>query len=63
MTQFANDWDSELAAELAPLWSSRGYLAGSLLDVQELVRVLDTVLRCGAGASIPSVAIVPRPPA
>lgn len=63
MTQFANDWDSELAAELAPLWSSRGYLAGSLLDVQELVRVLDTVLRCGAGASIPSVAVVPRPPA
>ena len=63
MTQFANGWDGELASELAPLWASRGYLAGSLLDVDELVRVVDTVLRCGASASIPSVAVVPRPPA
>lgn len=63
MTQFANGWDGELATELAPLWSSRGYLAGSLLDVQELVKVVETVLQCGAGASIPSVAVIPRPPA
>jgi hypothetical protein len=63
MTQFANGWDSELAAELAPIWSSRGYLAGSLLEVGELVRMVDTVLQCGAGASIPSVTVVPRPPA
>jgi NAD(P)-dependent dehydrogenase (short-subunit alcohol dehydrogenase family) len=63
MTQFANSWDSELAAELAPIWSSRGYLAGSLLEVGELVRMVDTVLQCGAGASIPSVTVVPRPPA
>jgi NAD(P)-dependent dehydrogenase (short-subunit alcohol dehydrogenase family) len=63
MTQFANNWDSELAAELGSIWSSRGYFAGSLLEVDELVRVVDTVLRCGAGASIPSVAVVPRPPA
>src|SRR5437764_2491434 len=63
MTQFADSWDAELAAELAPLWSARGYLAGSLLDVNELVRIVDTVLQCGAGASIPSVAVVPRPPA
>lgn len=62
MTQFADSWDSELAAELAPLWSGRGYLAGSLLEVEELVRVVYTVLQCGAGASIPSVTIVPRPP-
>jgi NAD(P)-dependent dehydrogenase (short-subunit alcohol dehydrogenase family) len=63
MTQFANSWDSELAAELGPVWSARGYFAGSLLDADELVRIVDAVLQCGAGASIPSVAVVPRPPA
>ncbi len=38
------------------------YLAGSLMEVDELVRVVDTVLRCGASAYIPSVAVIPRPP-
>ena len=32
-----------------------------LLEVEELVRVVETVLRCGASASIPSVAVIPRP--
>ena len=63
MTQFANDWDHELAAELAPVWVARNLLAGSLMDVEELVQVVDSVLRCGAGACIPSVAVIPRPPA
>ena len=39
------------------------YIAGALLDVDELVRVLDTLLRCGATASVPTVAVVPRRPA
>lgn len=63
MTQFPNSWDSDLAMELAPVWVTRNLLAGSLLDVEELVQVVDTVLRCGASASIPAVAVVPRPPA
>ncbi len=63
MTQFANAWDPDLATELAPIWVARNLLAGSLLDVEELVSVVDTVLRCGASANIPSVAVVPRPPA
>lgn len=61
MTEFSAGWDSALAAELAPGWVARGYLSGPLLEVDELVRVVDTVLRCGAGASIPSVAVTPRP--
>jgi hypothetical protein len=32
------------------------------MDVDELVRVVDTVLRCGASAYVPSVAVTPRPP-
>ena len=52
----------ELAAELFPVWLARNYLSGALLDVDELVRVIDNVLRCGASATIPTVAVVPRPP-
>jgi len=62
-TEFASNWDWDLAAELHPIWSARNYLSGSLLDVDELVRVVDTVLRCGASAHIPLVAITPRRPA
>jgi NAD(P)-dependent dehydrogenase (short-subunit alcohol dehydrogenase family) len=61
-TEFAAGWDRELAAELGPTWSSRGYLSGSLLDVEELVRTVDHVLRSGLTASIPSVTVIPRPP-
>ncbi len=62
-TEFASDWDWDLAGELHPIWQARNYLTGSLMEVDELVRVVDTVLRCGASAMIPSVAVTPRPPA
>jgi NAD(P)-dependent dehydrogenase (short-subunit alcohol dehydrogenase family) len=62
MTQFANGWDHELAVEMGSIWTTRQYIVGSLLEVDELVSVVDTVLRCGASACIPAVAIVPRPP-
>ncbi|MGH9078650.1 MAG: SDR family oxidoreductase [Acidimicrobiales bacterium] len=61
-TEFATGWDWDLAAELHPIWQARNYLTGTLMDVDELVRVVDTVLRCGASAYIPSVAVTPRPP-
>ena len=61
-TEFASDWDWDLAAELHPIWSARNYLSGSLIEVDELVRVVDTVLRCGASAHIPLVAVTPRRP-
>ena len=32
------------------------------MEVDELVRVVDTVLRCGASAYVPQVAVTPRPP-
>ncbi len=63
MSGFANDWDSALAAELHPVWTKRNCLTGSLLDVEILVRVVDSVLQCGANASVPSVTVSPRPPA
>jgi NAD(P)-dependent dehydrogenase (short-subunit alcohol dehydrogenase family) len=60
-TEFAEDWDPAIAAELAPGWLERGYLSGSLIAVEELVTVVDAVLRGGASLSMPSVTVAPRP--
>jgi len=59
--EFTKGWDPALMGEFLPIWSARSYLSGSLLDVEDLVRVVDTVLRCGASASVPSVTVTPRP--
>jgi len=60
-TEFAEDWNPDVAAELAPGWLERGYLSGSLISVDELVSVVDAVLRGGASLSMPSVTVAPRP--
>jgi NAD(P)-dependent dehydrogenase (short-subunit alcohol dehydrogenase family) len=60
-TQFANGWDTDLAASLYPIWSERRYLSGALIDVDHLVAVIEAVLRGGATLSIPSVTVAPRP--
>jgi NAD(P)-dependent dehydrogenase (short-subunit alcohol dehydrogenase family) len=62
MTGFANEWDPDVAADVYPTWISRNYITGSLLDVDELVRTIDYIVRSGAGTSIPSVTVTPRPP-
>jgi NAD(P)-dependent dehydrogenase (short-subunit alcohol dehydrogenase family) len=61
MTQFASAWDPELAGEVMTTWIERRYISGSLMDVDELVHMVDTVLRLGATASVPSVTVTPRP--
>jgi NAD(P)-dependent dehydrogenase (short-subunit alcohol dehydrogenase family) len=60
MTEFANAWDQDLAAEVFPIWISRNFIAGNLMPVEELVGMVDLVLRSGAVTSIPSVSVVPR---
>jgi len=62
-TQFANSWDTELAMEMGQLWVGRNLLTGSLIEVEQLVEVVDAVLRGGASLTIPSVTVAPRPPA
>lgn len=56
-TGFADSWDWDLAAEVGPLWTARGYLSDTFLDVEDLVGVVDAVLRAGPTASIPSVVV------
>ncbi len=63
MTQFPMEWDSEVFMEVHAHWERRNYLAGALLDVESLVNTVHHVLRAGATACLPTVAVVPRPPA
>jgi NAD(P)-dependent dehydrogenase (short-subunit alcohol dehydrogenase family) len=59
-TGFADGWDPELAAELGQVWLARSYLSGSLINAEELVTAVDSVLRGGASLSMPSVTVTPR---
>jgi NAD(P)-dependent dehydrogenase (short-subunit alcohol dehydrogenase family) len=59
-TEFAEGWDPELAGEFAPVWLARGYMSGAMISVDELVSVVDAVLRGGASLSMPSVTVAPR---
>jgi len=60
ITGFADGWDGELAAEVAPVWVARNYMAGNLMDVDRLVGMVHAVLRDGATLSIPSITVAPR---
>jgi len=59
-TGFTEGWDLALAAEMGPLWVQRGLISGALIDVEDLVAVVDSVLRTGPTATLPSVAVTPR---
>jgi NAD(P)-dependent dehydrogenase (short-subunit alcohol dehydrogenase family) len=61
MSEFPATWDADLAGELFPIWVERKYLAGTLMEVEHLVEVVDAVLRGGATMSIPSITVAPRP--
>lgn len=61
-TGFAESWDRELAADLVTQWYDRGYIAGALIDVDELVDTVRAVLHQRPSARIPSVTVVPRLP-
>lgn len=61
-TGFTEGWDLSLAAEMGPLWVQRGLITGALIDVEDLVAVVDSILRTGPTASLPSVTVAPRAP-
>ena len=61
LTEFANAWDTELATELGTGWFTKGLITGTLLPVEELVRIVDMVVRGGAVTSVPTVIVQPRP--
>lgn len=61
-TEFPATWDHELAADVYPIWQTRNYMNGGLLDVEALVSIVDAVLRGGPTACVPVVAVTPRAP-
>ena len=56
-------WDHELATEVMTTWIERRYISGTLMEVEELVQMVDTILRLGASASVPSVTVDAPPDA
>lgn len=48
-------WDPELAMQAVPLWLSRGCMPGKLMPVEDLIDVVDTILRADASTSMPVV--------
>jgi NAD(P)-dependent dehydrogenase (short-subunit alcohol dehydrogenase family) len=62
-SHFMDGWDTDLLMKFYPTWQARGLLAGSLMEVDVLIGLVDAVLRAGASASVPSIAAVPRQPA
>ncbi|HEY7440442.1 MAG TPA: SDR family oxidoreductase [Acidimicrobiia bacterium] len=61
-SQFAADWDQDLAGELLTEWLQRRLLSGSLMEIENLVDMVEAVLRCGAAATVPSIQVTPRRP-
>jgi NAD(P)-dependent dehydrogenase (short-subunit alcohol dehydrogenase family) len=59
-TGFTQGWDPALGAELGPIWVQRGLLSGALIDVEDLVGVVDAILRTGPTVSLLSVTVAPR---
>lgn len=60
MTEFASDWDGDLAAELLPTWVARHYMTGALLAVDELVSVVDVIARSHPSVCMRTVTVAPR---
>jgi NAD(P)-dependent dehydrogenase (short-subunit alcohol dehydrogenase family) len=60
-TEFANHWDVVRAAEYFSQWMAGNYLKGDFVDVEDLISVVDSLLRQGGTVEIPSVMVAPRP--
>jgi NAD(P)-dependent dehydrogenase (short-subunit alcohol dehydrogenase family) len=60
MTEFANNWSMDVLMEFHPQWEKGNLLSGTLMDVEELVNAVHAVVRVGASATIPTIAVVPR---
>ena len=52
----------DIAVELGRQWYAKGYVAGALIDVNELVRAVESIISLGNTAVVPTMAVVPRVP-
>ncbi|HMK62988.1 MAG TPA: SDR family oxidoreductase [Acidimicrobiales bacterium] len=59
-TEMVAQWDPGLLSELWPGWEAKGYFDGGLVDTDDLVETVQSVLQSGP-SSPPSVTVMPRP--
>jgi NAD(P)-dependent dehydrogenase (short-subunit alcohol dehydrogenase family) len=59
-TGFADDWDPDRAIQFGTTWAERKYLSDSLIEAEELVTVIDSLIRHGESLSLHSVTVAPR---
>ncbi|MBL7499172.1 SDR family NAD(P)-dependent oxidoreductase [Frankia sp. CNm7] len=59
-TSFTDGWDMELAARLYPIWADRNLFRGDFVAVDDLVRVVHSVLESGGATCFPSVVVTAR---
>jgi NAD(P)-dependent dehydrogenase (short-subunit alcohol dehydrogenase family) len=59
-TEFPNGWDTDLFMEVHSVWAAKGYMAGTLMDVERLVAMVHNVLTDGAGLAVASITVAPR---
>lgn len=60
-TQFAAAWDHDRTVSYVTGWYEQGLIAGSLIDIDDLVAAVDAVLHSGPTVAIPSIVVAPRP--
>ncbi|MDH3706228.1 MAG: SDR family oxidoreductase [Acidimicrobiia bacterium] len=60
MTEFAADWDRELLGDLVSTWVDRQYMTGALMDVDNLITTVDTIIRADPSVCLRSVTVAPR---
>jgi NAD(P)-dependent dehydrogenase (short-subunit alcohol dehydrogenase family) len=62
-SHFNVGWDREVMMQFAPLWFSRNYLSGALIDVEHVVTMVDALVNVGSFMNVPTIVLSPRPPA
>jgi NAD(P)-dependent dehydrogenase (short-subunit alcohol dehydrogenase family) len=60
MTEFANTWDPEIAGDFVMGWVTKGYMTGALVDVENVVHMVDTIVRSDPSLCVRSVTVAPR---
>jgi len=60
MSEFADDWDPDLAVEMFTRWSAEGYPAATGMEVNDMADQVLLVL--SSGARIDEILVVPDPP-
>lgn len=62
MTEFNASWDMDLTMRMATDWINKGLISATQIAVEDLVDVVDSVVRSGSSMTLPVVSVIPRLP-